>query len=370
MSSPASILILKSQILRSGGLEKYARHLTRFFAEQGFQVTLLTSGEKWDLPSIEQISLQLPAKVSLAKIWAFNRKCENYVKKRAFDLVFGLDRNRLQTHLRLGNGVHRAYLERRSAEEGWLKRMTLALNPLHKLILSMEKEALESPNLRHLIVNSHLVKEEVLRFYPKVAEDKISVVHNGVEWSSWEQPFQAWPEHKPARAALQLLFVGHNYERKGLHYLLKAMAALPYQEIELSVVGRDQAIKTWQKQAAELGLEKRVTFFGPQSNLIPFYQKADCMVIPSLYDPFANVTLEALAMGLFVITSKHNGGSEILTPTQGHLLSSLDMDLFVKGLKIAIQHPKTIASSQKIRQSVRHLDFPNQLQPILKLCQS
>ena len=67
-----------------------------------------------------------------------------------------------------------------------------------------------------------------------------------------------------------------------------------------------------QALAAKLNIQRRVTFFGPQKEIRPFYQFADALVIPSFYDPFANVTVEALAMGLFVVSSKSNGGHEIL----------------------------------------------------------
>ena len=57
-----------------------------------------------------------------------------------------------------------------------------------------------------------------------------------------------------------------------------------------------------------------VTFFGSigHAELQRFYRGADFLILPTWYDPFANVTLEALASGLPVITTRANGAAEIL----------------------------------------------------------
>jgi UDP-glucose:(heptosyl)LPS alpha-1,3-glucosyltransferase len=92
-------------------------------------------------------------------------------------------------------------------------------------------------------------------------------------------------------------------------------------------------------------------------------------VIPSFYDPFANVTIEALAMGLFVLSSKQNGGHEILTQENGKLIEDLlDLETMIDALKIAMQKKKTGKSSQLIRDSVKHLDFSNQMRTLMEAC--
>ena len=69
---------------------------------------------------------------------------------------------------------------------------------------------------------------------------------------------------------------------------------------------------SYRAKAVQLGSKPKSASWSAGGNP-PFYQMADALVIPSFYDPFANVTVEALAMGLFVLSSKHNGGPEILT---------------------------------------------------------
>src|SRR6266513_4603620 len=57
---------------------------------------------------------------------------------------------------------------------------------------------------------------------------------------------------------------------------------------------------------------KRVQFLGEVSDLVRLYAAADIFILPTIYDPFSNACLEALACGLPVITTRANGFSEII----------------------------------------------------------
>jgi UDP-glucose:(heptosyl)LPS alpha-1,3-glucosyltransferase len=289
-----------------------------------------------------------------------------------------MDRNSFQTHLRAGNGVHAAYLEMRKKSEGFLKGLTFPLNPLHHALLNIEKTSFEHPDLQLLFVNSYMVREQVLKFYSTDPE-KVRVVHNGVEWSEMSTDFAAWPEKKKQIAAdlnldpnlYHFLFIGHNFQRKGLKKLLHALGNISRKDFHLSVIGEDKNLGLFREQVEHLNLNDKVTFFGSRSDIRAFYQLADALVIPSFYDPFANVTVEALAMGLFVVSSQTNGGHEILSSDNGAVIESLeDADAFTDALEKALKAPKTWERSNLIRQSVQYLDFPNQLNLLCDLCLS
>ncbi|MEI8300878.1 MAG: glycosyltransferase family 4 protein, partial [Chlamydiota bacterium] len=157
------------------------------------------------------------------------------------------------------------------------------------------------------------------------------------------------------------LFIGNGYQRKGLDVLLQALALLGKEDFHLSVLGKEKKLSTYIDKTQKLGLSKKVSFYGQRSDVRKFYQLCDCLVIPSFYDPFANVTVEALAMGLFVISSKSNGGHEVLTPSNGLILDTLlDPTCLASALKKALSTPKTWVNSQSLRSSVKHLDFSSQ----------
>jgi UDP-glucose:(heptosyl)LPS alpha-1,3-glucosyltransferase len=302
------------------------------------------------------------------RIEQFDWFTRNWLKKNKADLVFGMDRNRYQTHIRAGNGVHAAYLESRIITEGRLKGLLCKMNPLHRKILSLEKCAFENPALQKLFTNSYMVRNQVLKYY-KIEPSKIQVIHNGVEWHEMESPFVQWEVNRASVFRkfnldpnhFHFLFIGHGYLRKGLDRLLIGLSQLKNRSVSLSVIGKDNQLDLYRAKAVQLGLKDHVHFFGPSQEIRLFYQLADALVIPSFY--------EALAMGLFVISSKNNGGHEILTPNNGAVIEDLlDPDAMVKALETSLKHRKTGKSALAIRESVKYLDFSNQLRILMEGC--
>jgi UDP-glucose:(heptosyl)LPS alpha-1,3-glucosyltransferase len=361
-----------------GGLEKYGWRIAQAFTKRGAHVNIVTSDmiKKSEFhPLIRFHSLPVKKWLNFRKMEEFDRACTKWHEEGKFDIVFGMDRTRHQTHIRAGNGVHAAFLKHRENMGENYSSFKSALNPLNRTILNIEKHAFESPDLKILFTNSHMVKKEVLTYY-QTPPEKIQVVHNGVEWKEMEKDFNNWLEKKQAvcnelgldPSRYHFLFIGNGYKRKGLAPLLKALSILPFKDFHLSVLGKDKKAFDFIKLAEKLGLQDHVSFFGARSDIRKFYQYADSLVIPSFYDPFANVTVEALAMGLFVVTSKTNGGNEVLKPENGIVIENLlHPQAFAQALTTAIMHPKTWIRSQNIRNSVKHLDFSNQLSTLIDL---
>ncbi|MFZ0566278.1 MAG: glycosyltransferase family 4 protein [Chlamydiales bacterium] len=359
------IALLKSRLHHRGGLEKYTLRLAAAFADRGCEVTLLTTGPQFSHQSFEAISVAKDSKFSLAHVYRFKTRCEKWLRTHRYDAVFGMEAISRPTHYRAGNGVHAVYLKQRRLTESPFKRASFTINPFHNLLLQNEKKLFENPELKQLFANSKMVQREILDTY-KTAAHKICVVHNGVEWHEKQCDFEAG-FHSVKKRPFELLFVGNDYQRKGLPFLLKGLAQLPSYDFKLTVVGRDKKVDRYQKMAEKLKLEKKIRFMGSQSSLTPFYQSADALVIPSLYDPFANVTLEALAMGLFVISSPFNGGSEVLTETSGSIIEEpTSPDSVASSVKTSFQFPKSFERARLIRNSIKELDFSNQLDKIVQ----
>ncbi len=372
------IAFVKSGLSKRGGLEKYTLRLAQKCAEAGHSVFLLTTDCE---PAVSSgctvVSFGQRKSLSLLHLLWFDRQVQNYLAHHPMDVVFGMDRNFcLQTHYRAGNGVHAAYLDRRKKRSSWLKSCSFSWNPLHRLLLQMERKTFESDDLKILFTNSSMVAREVESYYPAVDPAKICVVHNGVEWKEWQLPFvRGLQERRQIQQQLglnphkfQFLFIGNEYERKGLPLLLSALALLGSQEYELSVVGKERNLAHFQQLAQKFGVEQQVRFFGAVADAKPYYCAADCMVIPSLYDPFANVTVEALAFGVPVITSSANGGAEILhTADMGQVFDDLsNPEELLHLLQQAMHMPKTDESARRIRGHVEQLDFSNQIEKIVQ----
>jgi hypothetical protein len=144
------VVLLKSGSSLKGGLEGYTNRLIKAFRMRGHFVTLLTSGPINPSADYNQVSLCPQSKISYFHLRTFDKACKKWFSENHSDIVFGMDRNSYQTHYRAGNGVHAAYLQRRSQDEGFFKSFSFRINPLHQSILSLEKKTYESTSIRKI----------------------------------------------------------------------------------------------------------------------------------------------------------------------------------------------------------------------------
>ncbi len=360
------LTLLKSTLSIQGGAEKYAKALAQAFVDRFGSITLVTSGTPpIPMPQVKIVTYTPRSRLSYKKVQEYDTFCTSYIQKHPTPYIFSLDRNSHQTHIRASNGVHAAYLEKRKHYDSIWKKLTHRYNPLHAHILKIEKTGFESSETQKIFTNSHMVAQEIIEYY-KTPPEKIHVIHNGVEWHALQKAFDA--TLYPNRETCQLLFIGNGYRRKGLPFLLRALSLIKEAEFHLHIVGKEKDVTWFIKYAHSLGLSNKATFYGQQKDLLPFYQKADMILIPSYYDPFANVTLEALAMGVFAISSTSNGASEILNPHSGIGFSIEDGESnLAEIIHFHMRKRKTPIAAQIIRESVRAFDFSMQLQPLIAL---
>lgn len=367
------IAIIKSRYTPYGGAEKYTSRLIRAFADNGHEVHVLTGHTEWpEEKSVSYIKLPQIRFNNFLRLLSFNKSVKEFLQKTRYDCILGMDNTEVQTHIRLGGGLHEAWLERRSEEASYLRKLSFLLNPFHRAIVEIQRRALHYKGLKKIICNSGLVKDEMGHYYPEVAE-KAVVIHNGVEWNEFSRAFEeGLSERNRVVRELDLpedrfyfLFVGSGYERKGLEKAIVALRGLP-KHTALIVVGRDRNERKFYQKAKKLGLEDRVYFFGPRKDVITFYQISDAFVLPTLYDPFSNATLEALAMGLFAVTSSANGASEVIEPGAGVVIKDLkDIEAVKEAMIVAL---KPHLSKREIRETVKRLEFENQLKKIMDIC--
>jgi UDP-glucose:(heptosyl)LPS alpha-1,3-glucosyltransferase len=135
---------------------------------------------------------------------------------------------------------------------------------------------------------------------------QITVVPNGVPVAD----FRPDPEARRLRRnilrladdEIAVLFVGSGWERKGVRYAVRAVNSLG-KNFRLLVAGRGRS---------HMARGRFIQRLGAVRDLPALYAAADVFLLPTLYDPFSNACLEALAAGLPVITTRDNGFSEII----------------------------------------------------------
>jgi UDP-glucose:(heptosyl)LPS alpha-1,3-glucosyltransferase len=205
-----------------------------------------------------------------------------------------------------------------------------------------------------------MVKDDIARRFG-VADEKLHVIYNGVDLDAFhprlrEEQGRSLREKTGVGASTPvLLFVGSGYQRKGLPTLLRALSQMKRSDARLWVIGRDKDESLMRKLAQTLGVDDRVLFLGAQADVKPFYGAADVFALPTLYDPFPNAALEALACGLPLVTTTTCGAAELVTADNGLVISAGDDAALAASLDVLCARAPTMRDAA--RASVAHLDL-------------
>jgi UDP-glucose:(heptosyl)LPS alpha-1,3-glucosyltransferase len=163
---------------------------------------------------------------------------------------------------------------------------------------------------------SNQIAADLRRFYSN--SNEVTVIYNGIDLDCFS-PERRARMRVASRNTLSirndefvLLLIGNDWRNKGLSCLLNAMAQVADPRLYALIVGSDNPAP-FRHLITELRLEGRIQFCAPRTDAEQYYAGADAYVGPSLNDAFAQPPAEAMACGLPVITSRKNGGSEIIT---------------------------------------------------------
>jgi UDP-glucose:(heptosyl)LPS alpha-1,3-glucosyltransferase len=331
LSAPR-IALIRQKYNPAGGAERFVSRATRALVEQGADITLIT--RKWNtVPGQRVVQLAPWYLGSTWRDWSFSRAVCRHLQHTHYDLVQSHERLACCDVFRAGDGVHHEWLTQRARTMGPLRRLAMRMNPHHAYVLHAERQMFASPRLRAVICNSRMVKEELVRHFG-LRQEQLAVVYNGVDLEEFSPRLrERWRRSQRqalgiAEEMFTLLHVGSGFERKGVATILRAMARASA-ACHLIVVGGDKHEGRYKSLAHELGIASRVHFSGVQQDPMRFYAAADAFVMASLYEPFANASMEALAMGLPVATSTKSGAAEILEPGRtGYVCDALDIGGF------------------------------------------
>jgi len=197
-----------------------------------------------------------------------------------------------------------------------------------------------------VITCSRYMRDEVLGAF-QLPADKVRVVPNGVDARVWEP---AVPDQRGGGAPLAVAWGRVQYE-KGFQTLVSALPALRYRHPDLRVVvaGRGSYLGELEAIAQGLGVDHMVRFpgFVPDDELRRLLHTCRCAVIPSLYEPFGIVALEALAAGAPLVAAASGGMAEVLEGTgAGLLYPPGDAGALAGALSRMLEEPGLAASSQ------------------------
>lgn len=314
---------------RHGGSEGRTGQLVDALVAAGHEVHLVGARIRggWDPRTILH-PIRAPSHPHWLEVIQFSRRAAGFIRSGDFDVVHNQIRPFVPGVVTVGGGCHRYYVrEVLPRERGRLRARLRQIGPLHLVLLRLEREGFRADRCPFIITNSCLSRDGILKYYPYPPE-RIVVAYNGVDAERFSPAGRASVRALRRQAlgigrdAVVVLFVGGGFARKGLGPLLEALGRLRSRgtDLHLVVVGGG-ATGAWRRRAGRLGLADRVIFVGHVPDPEGYYAAADIFALPTFFDPFANATLEAMASGLPVITSRMNGAAEILTPgVDGYVL--------------------------------------------------
>ncbi len=330
MNRTKNLIIVRQKYTPFGGGEIFLQQAIKAIKKRGIKIKILC--RNWGNEENQDI-IKIPVNSFFRKSrdMKFHKNSCKYIQKQTDCLVQSHERIICCDIYRAGEGTHREWLTQRNRKRGRFSKLLSSLSPYHRYTLSSEKKLFESKCLKKIICNSHMVKNEIQKYYD-LSENKLEVIHNGVDTQRFHPALSEKyrvkfrKKFQIPKDALLFLFIGSGFERKGIDTLLKSFSRIEG-ESRLLIVGKDRHIKKYKKLAEQIGVSKRVIFTGPIENTEPFYGMSDVFILPTLYDPFPNALLEAMASGLPPIISNKCGGIDIIENKKNGLVSdSLDID--------------------------------------------
>jgi UDP-glucose:(heptosyl)LPS alpha-1,3-glucosyltransferase len=237
-------------------------------------------------------------------------------RRAGADMVLSFARCAGADVMRSGGGAHVSYLRAARKWRGALGAFAMRISPYHRIQMLVERQAFHSPGLKRVIAVSNFVADDLIREFGIVPEKTITI-YNGVDLDRF-RPADDSSERDvirqkfgvPASAPL-VVFVGNGFARKGLGFLIEAWPLVAGGAF-LLVVGADRQSDKFARQARAINVGARVVFAGTQPNVEAILRAADSFAMPSLFEPFGNVVMEAMASGLPAMTSAFSGVAEVI----------------------------------------------------------
>ena len=307
-------LVSRGYSLSHGGAEAVTVNLSRALSRAGHDVTVYAERIEENTEGIDTVKVDIKRGLTFFRGTAFHKKVSAMLKGNDFDVVFGFCPFYPVDVYRASGGVHAHWMNLRYPNK-IARAVKYLLSPGNIAIDKLERDMFKGDRCRYVITNSLLAKEHFVKYFG-LADDRVTVVYNGVDGKKYNSDLK---KHRAeVRKELGIgeeesvvLYVSNNWKRKGLVTAVKAMQGLD--GLTMIVAGRGKESE-FDSIVGSTGVDRdKVKLVGQRKDIERFYGASDFFVLPTQYDPCANVCMEAMASGLPVITTMENGASEFIT---------------------------------------------------------
>lgn len=279
-----------------------------YLAKKGHEVSVFArEAEECALPVRFERIVSRSSPSFLSPVF-FSRECTRRMGGRSFAVHGAFGSECPVGGVFWAQSVHKAWLERVKAFRPAMSlgRWKQRLNPLHPVLLHLERQHFGRKTYRKIVALTPEVQSDLERLYDIPKKDVV-VIPNGVSLREFsvERCAGLRTEMREqlgySESDKVVIFVANELERKGFGPLLRAVESLKENSIKILAVGR------LDPRAA--GGSNRVQFVGPTNDAARYFAAADVFALPTQYEAWGLVIIEALACGLPSLTSRLAGAA-------------------------------------------------------------
>jgi UDP-glucose:(heptosyl)LPS alpha-1,3-glucosyltransferase len=314
-----ALVILHADPAR-GGAERYTVDLANALARRGHDVRIIAASFADAIPSPMRVQFEAESATRTGGYKKFLDLLDRHLASEKYDIV----------HAMLPVRTCHVYHPHAGIAAEQTQKWNVVFNPRRRAMAKVERDLLAKTRLPIVLSLSEYVKTDIRRHYPELPADRLATLFNAVDLRKFD------PAAAPGAASplsnvradgrpyvWTALMVAQDFERKGLEQAIEALAKLHHAAPHRLVVVGDDLKAKYEVMAKENRVD--VQFVGAVADPRPYYRAADFFILPTRHDPCSLVVLEALAMGVPVISTRTNGATEIMTDgVHGRVLNDAD----------------------------------------------
>jgi glycosyltransferase involved in cell wall biosynthesis len=310
-----AVTIVAHDVATAGGMERQLAQLCEGLLDRGFRVTVIARRcELSPHPRLRSIRVRVPPRpfcLTYPLFFAVGSLVTHQYRDGLLHTTGAVVGNRadLSTVHFCHHGFEAAAGSPRMSRAGLVYRLNAAAAARMSRIA--ERYCFRR-RTRHLVAVSNGVARE-LEGLLAVARARVTVIPNAVDRVAFAPDRQARAETRArlgfTERDLVAIFVGSEWERKGLRFAVEGVARS--RRWQLLVLGQGDE-KIHKELAARHNAARRVHFLGARPSPHPYYASADAFLLPTSYEAFPLVSLEAAASGLPLLVSRVSGVEDLI----------------------------------------------------------
>lgn len=345
MSEPRGVAIVWPVASNTGGVELIAKEALEHFVSRR-PTTFVGTTMAPVIPGVRHLPVET-ASGRVRRPLEFRLRSQRALTGLAADdIVISMGANCAPGDVRWVHSVHAAYLRmpgRLQAGPVEVSARWRRALPRHQALLALERNYFQRHPPSLVLATSDRERADLVELYG-VAEGVVHVIGNGYNAERFDPGHRERVRERVREQLgigadhLSILFAANELHRKGFAVLLSALGKLHRPDVRVDVVGSADP-RPLLASARGRGWAPDVHWHGSTARIEDFYAASDVLVLPTTYEPFGLVIVEALATGLPVITSRLAGASPYVTPTSGRLVEHPeDADELTEILRSCLEH--------------------------------